>query len=116
MSKITWGDCSASEFLKQDDINPPEGVIVTIERIERKLVSGNGVEPDKTKVCVKFQESEKFMVLNSTNASAIKTFTRSVTPDESIGKQIEIHVDPTVTFGGRLVGGIRFRPVPDSRY
>ena len=61
---ITWGDCSESQFLKQDDIVPPDGMIVTVERYERKLVSGNGTEPDKDKVCVKFKEFEKFLVLN----------------------------------------------------
>ncbi len=113
---ITWGDCSESQFLKQDDIVPPDGMIVTIERYERKLVSGNGMEPDKDKVCAEFKEFEKLLVLNSTNANAIKTFTRSMTPDESIGKQIEIYVDRTVTFGGKIVGGIRFRPIADNRY
>ncbi len=85
---ITWGECSESQFLKQEDIVPREGKIVTVERFERKIVKGNGIEPDKRKVCVKFEGFDKFLVLNSTNGSAIKTFTNSLQPSDSIGKQI----------------------------
>ncbi len=110
-SEITWGDCSGSQFLKQDDVVPATGRPVTIEEFDRKLVKGNGNEPDKQKICVKFKELEKWLVLNSTNGAALSTFTDTRTPFDAIGKEIEIYVDPTVSFGGKIVGGIRFRPV-----
>ena len=109
MSEITWGDCSDSEFLKKEDILPPDGKTVTIEAFERKLIKGQGHEPDKKKVCVKFEELDKWLVLNATNSGALSTLTRSRSPAESVGKQIDLFVDPDVTFGTQTVGGIRFK-------
>ena len=110
---ITWGDCSGSQFLKQDDIVPTSGRIVTIEGFDRKLIQSNGNEPDKQKVCVKFEEFEKWLVLNSTNGAALAEFTNTSTPGDSVGENIQIYVDPTVSFGGKIVGGIRFRPATE---
>ena len=109
-ANITWGDCSGSQFLKQDDIVPTSGKIVTIEDFDRKLVKGNGNEADREKVCVKFEEFDKWLVLNSTNGAALAAFTNTSKPSDSIGKQIEIYVDPTISFGGKIVGGVRLRP------
>jgi len=109
MSEITWGDCSDSEFLKKEDILPPDGRTVTIEAFDRKLIKGQGQEPDKKKVCVKFEELDKWLVMNSTNSLALSGLTKSHSPAESIGKQIDLYVDPDVTFGTKTVGGIRFK-------
>ena len=107
---ITWSDCSSSRYLQQDDIVPKEGRTVTIEKFERQIIEGKAGEADKEKVCVKFKEFDKWLVLNSTNGNAIKKFTNSTMPLDSEGKQIEIFVDPSVSFGGKIVGGIRLRP------
>ena len=109
MTNITWGDCSDSEFLKKEDIVPPGGKTVTIEAFERKLIKGQGHDPDKKKVCVKFRELDKWLVLNATNGSALASITNSNSPAESIGKKIDLFVDPDVTFGTQTVGGIRFK-------
>ena len=115
MLNITWGDCSDSEFLKKDDI-VQDGEVVTIEAFEKKTVKGNGNEPDKQKVCCKFEEHDKWLVVNSTNANALSAMTQSPSPTESIGKKIEMYVDPYVTFGGKVVGGIRFKPFTEIPY
>ena len=107
---ITWGDCSESEYLKKEDIYPPEGVTVTIEAYQKKTIKGNGGEPDKEKVCVKFKEFDKWLVVNSTNGSSLKADTGSDSPAESIGKRIDIYVNNFIEFAGKTVGGIRFKP------
>ena len=114
-SEITWGDCSGSQYLKQDDI-PQAGVIVTIEAFERRVIEGRNGEPDKPKVCVEFEEYDKLLVLNSTNGDAIRIHTNTERPDQAIGKQIELYVDPNVAFGGKIVGGIRIRAIADIPY
>ena len=113
---ITWSDCSSSRYLQQDDIVPKEGRTVTIEKFERQIIEGKAGEPDKEKVCVKFAEFDKWFVLNSTNGKAIKKFTNSSMPLDAEGKQIEIFVDPSISFGGQIVGGIRIRPASDGSY
>jgi len=101
--------------MKQDDV-PEDGKIVTIEAFEKRVIEGRNGESDREKVCVKFEEYDKWLVLNATNGDAIRIYTNTKQPYESIGKQIEIYVDPTVAFGGKIVGGIRIRPVADIPY
>jgi len=113
---ITWSDCSESQFLSQDDIVPATGKLVTIESFEKREIEGRNGEPDKEKVCVKFEEFEKPLVVNKINGDSIKVFTESPTPEDSVGKQLEIYIDETVSFGGKIVGGIRLRPVADIPY
>ena len=104
---LTWGDASGAQFLKKDDIIPG-GQVVTIARFEMTDID----ERDggtKQKVCVHFQELDKPLVLNSTNAQALKLFTAAEMPLDAIGKKVEMYVDPSVSFGGQIMGGIRFR-------
>jgi len=112
---ISYSDCSSSQYMKQDDV-PEEGKLVTIEAFERRVIDGRNGEPDKKKVCVKFEEFDKWLVLNSTNGDAIRIHTNTKSPTDSIGSQIEIYVDPNVAFAGKIVGGIRVRPVVDIPY
>jgi hypothetical protein len=112
---ITWSDCSGSKYLKQDDIDQ-SGVTVTINRYDKHMIEGRNGEPDREKVVVFFDEIDKPLVLNATNADAIKTYTRASTPQESIGKKLELFVDPTIAFAGKVVGGLRFRPLQQPNF
>ena len=110
-----WSDCSDSKYLKQDDINP-NGQTVTIDSFEKRIIEGRNGEPDKTKLCCKFKEFDKELVLNATNGDAIRLFTQSENPIDAIGKQIEMYVDRSISFGGKIVGGIRFRQISAIPY
>ena len=114
-SEITGGDCSGSQYLKQHHVTQA-GAIVWIEAFERRVIEGRNGEPDKPKVCVKFEEYDKWLVLNTTNGDAIRIHTNTERPDKAIGKQIELYVDLNVAFGGKIVGGIRIRAVADIPY
>jgi hypothetical protein len=105
---LTWGDASGAQFLKKDDINPG-GQVVTIAKFEMTDIEDRdgGL---KQKVCVHFEGVDKPLVLNSTNANALKLFTGAEVPLDAIGKKVEMYVDPSVSFGGQIMGGIRFRP------
>jgi hypothetical protein len=49
------------------------------------------------------------MVLNSTNAQVIAIVCQSEETEAWVGKKIVLYSDPSISFGGKLVGGIRAR-------
>jgi hypothetical protein len=95
-----------SKFLTRADVG--KGALVTIREIIQENVAMEGSEPDM-KFCLVFDEKEKPMVLNSTNGQIIAAITGSEDTDDWTGKKIVLYDDPTVSFGGKLVGGIRCR-------
>lgn len=99
-------DLKQSRFLTQRDIERP--VLVTITACKEVNVAMQGAEPDE-RWTLSFREFDKSMVLNSTNGQTIAAITGSEESDDWIGHQIVIFVDPTISFGGKLVGGIRCR-------
>ncbi len=100
-----------SRFLTKEDCDPP--VTVTVAGVEKTNVAPAGEKTDE-KYTMLFQEDLKPMVLNSTNGSLIARFLGSDDSDDWIGKQIVLYHDPSVTFAGKLVGGIRVRKVSDD--
>jgi hypothetical protein len=59
-------------------------------------------------------EGEKELILNATNRNILKA-TYGDQPNAWIGKEIGIYFDPTVTFGGKAIGGVKvkgFAPDP----
>ena len=97
---------SDSKFLRKADCDPP--VLATIERLEEVDVSLDG-EPAKLKWALHFEELDKPLIVNSTNAALIAKVTGSEDTDEWISHKIVLFHDPNVSFGGKLVGGIRVR-------
>ncbi len=95
-----------SKFLARADVNPP--ILVTIKSIHQENVAKEN-EPAELKFALSFTNCEKPMVLNNTNAQIIAMILKSEETDDWIGKQIVLYDDPNVSFGGKLVGGIRVR-------
>jgi len=98
-----------SNFLKKDDVGE-DGVILTIKGFAHEIVKGdNG---DETKVVMHFvEEGYKPMVLNSTNAAVLGKITGAATAGEARGKRIVVYDDPSVSFGGKVTGGLRLKRV-----
>jgi len=105
---MNLSDLKTSKFLKRDDVG--DGVLVTIRAVTTENVAKEGVEPDM-KVALHFHELEKPMVLNSTNGQIIAKITGQEDNIEEtwVGVKIVLYDDPNVTYGGKLVGGIRVR-------
>jgi hypothetical protein len=103
-------DLKSSKFLKKEDVG--EGVIVTIRRVTQENVAKEGVEPEM-KWCLHLDEFDKPLVLNSTNGQIIAKITGIENDIEVgwIGKKIVLYDDPNVSFGTKLVGGIRARAI-----
>jgi hypothetical protein len=95
-----------SKFLKQSDVSAP--VLWTVEGCERHNVAKEGAEPEH-KWCLAFQECDKPLVLNSTNIQLCERVFGSDDTDQWIGKKIVLYVDPNVSYGGKITGGIRVR-------
>jgi hypothetical protein len=101
-------DLKSSKFLKREDVGA--GALVTINGVHQYNVAKEGA-PEELKWCVSFVEFDKPMVLNMTNGQIIAQIT-GVSEDIEhgwLGKRIVVYDDPTVSFGGKLVGGIRVR-------
>lgn len=109
----------ASRFLKRDDVG--KGTLVTIDSVSQENIAKEGA-PEELKWCVHFREIDKPMVANFTNLQLIARACGSEESEDWEGKQVVLYDDPNVSFGGKLVGGIRVRapkagtktkPVPD---
>jgi len=95
-----------SKFLRKEDCGA--GILLTIAEVRQENVAKEGA-PEEMRWVMCFKEHEKPMVLNSTNGQIIAQFTGSDVSDGWIGKQVVLYHDPNVSFGGKLVGGIRCR-------
>ncbi len=106
MPKVS--DLKDSRFLKKEDVEPD--VLVTIKKYEKMNVALESVAPEE-KFVLYFEELPKPLVLNSTNGQLIEMITGSDDFDDWIGKQIVLYNDKTVSFAGKITGGIRVRPI-----
>lgn len=95
-----------SKFLTRGDVG--SGILVTIREVFQENVAKEGA-PEELRWCINFDEQEKPMVLNSTNGQLIAQITKQDNTDGWTGQKVVLYDDPSVSFGGKLVGGIRVR-------
>jgi len=105
MAKIS--EMLPSSYLKQSDFDE-SGAIVTVSSIVEKNVARQD-DPVEMKWLVHFEEFEKAMVLNPTNINALGKACGSDDTDDWTGKEVIVYVDPTISYGGKLTGGLRIR-------
>ena len=96
-----------SKYLKKEDVGE-DGTIVTIAAFERVNVAMEGEAPEY-KWTMQFEEFAKPMVLNSTNINLCEKALGSDNTDDWIGKKIIVYNEPNISFGNKLVGGIRVK-------
>jgi len=95
-----------SKFLKQSDVGV--GALMTITGCAQHNVAMQGADPEM-KWCLSFREADKPLVLNSTNTQLCEKICGSDDTDDWMGHKVVLYTDPTVSFGGKVVGGIRVR-------
>lgn len=100
------GEMKESKFLKKEDVG--QGMLVTIARLEQQNVAMED-QPPENKWIMYFHETDKGVVLNWTNIQLVAKALGSEETNDWIGKKIVLYEDPNVSFGGKLVGGIRVR-------
>jgi|WetSurMetagenome_2_1015567.scaffolds.fasta_scaffold476410_1 hypothetical protein len=105
---MNLSDLKTSKFLKKEDVG--NGTLLTISHLSRENVAQEGAEPELKPVLF-FNGIDKGLVLNSTNGQIIAQITGHDTDIEKtwVGQNIVLYHDPNVSFGGKLVGGIRIR-------
>jgi hypothetical protein len=100
------GQMMAGKYLKKEDCDPP--TLVTIDRFEEENVARED-QPQDMKWVMYFKDNEKGLVMNSTNLQLAAIAFGTQETDEWIGRSLVLYHDPNVSFGGKLVGGIRVR-------
>lgn len=101
------GTMMPSTYLKKEDIGT--GKLMTINAFAQENVAPEG-KPDEMKWVMYFREAQKGLVLNPTN---LELCTRAMGGDDEtdhwVGRQVVLYVDHNVSYGGKLIGGIRIR-------
>ena len=102
MPKVS--DMIQSKFLRKEDFD--EDRIMTIKGV--KLEDMPGDQGDQ-KWVLYFREEAKGMALNVTT---IRVLEKAFGDDSDmwVGKKVKVYVDPNVSFGGKVVGGLRLMP------
>lgn len=95
-----------SKYLKKEDCG--SGITLTIAGLEQQNLAKEG-EPEEWKYILTFQDCEKPLVLNTSNAQIIAAIVGSEETDDWSGHQIEVYHDKTIMFRGKVMGGIRVR-------
>jgi hypothetical protein len=96
-----------STFVTKSDLGQ-NGSLFTIISCEQVNTAKEGAPPEM-KWALNFEEIDKPFILNSTNAQIIAQFTGASNTDNWTGKKVVLFFDPSVSYAGKLVGGIRAR-------
>jgi hypothetical protein len=98
-----------SAFLKQSDFSDGESVLFTITHVDKRHFEARNGRPAGDRWVVSFEGTpERCLGLNQTNLALLaKWFGRR--HRAWAGQQVVVYRDESVSFGGRLVGGLRVR-------
>lgn len=101
MPKVS--DMIVSKFLRKEDFD--EDRVMTIKGVKLEDMPG---DDGQQKWVLYFREDAKGMALNVTS---IRVLEKAFGDDSDMwmGKRVMLYVDPNVSFGGRVVGGLRLR-------
>lgn len=92
-----------SKFLRKEDFD--EDRICTIKGVKLEDMPGDSGDQ---KWVLYFREEAKGMALNMTTIRVLEQAFGGDT-DQWIGNRVKVFVDPNVSFGGKIVGGLRLR-------
>ncbi len=102
----------SSRFLRKDDVDPE--FTFTILDVVEENVSMEGA-PDEHKHVVHFDGEEKGFILNWTNAQLVSNALGTTDMDAWPGQRITLYHDPSVSYAGKLIGGIRAKSAPQQQ-
>jgi hypothetical protein len=97
-----------STYLTKNDVGD-DGLILTIKGFKHETIKGDS--GDETKVVMYFEEDVNPMVVNRTNAQLLAIATGSQNAGEARGKQVVVYNDHSISFGGKVTGGIRIKKI-----
>lgn len=97
-----------SKYLTKNDVGD-DGLILTIKGFKTETIEGDS--GDEQKVIMYFVEDINPMVLNRTNSQLVGMATGAANAGEARGKQVVVYNDPSISFGGKVTGGIRIKKI-----
>lgn len=97
-------DMIQSKYLRKEDFD--EDQVCTIKDCRLEQI-GKEAEAEQRWVLY-FRERDKGMVLNVTTIRVLEAAYGGDT-DQWVGNKVMVYVDPNVSFGGKVVGGLRLR-------
>ena len=106
MAIITTG-----KYLKHEDVTEEGSVHKIVSVAQESLRTSDGETELKWLLTL---DSLKPLVLNATNIRRCVAAFNSQDTDDWIGQRIIVYDDPTVEFGGKIVGGIRLKAAPKA--
>jgi hypothetical protein len=95
------------KYLKKDDCIPD--LLLTIRGFEEENVAPDD-KPQELKWVMYFEETDKGLVMNSTNLQLAAIALNSQDTDDWIGQKIVAFNDASVQYAGKITGGVRLRP------
>jgi hypothetical protein len=109
--KVT--DFKNTRFLTKEDVD--EETLATIHMVCEENVA-NDNEPKRMRPAIYFNEFDRPLICNFTNAQALGRITGHLENVEKnwIGKKVVLYVDPNVMMKGKVVGGIRIKAAPNG--
>lgn len=99
----------SSRWMAKEDV-PTSGVNLTVREVTQEAVG----EELEAKLALHFHGSYKPLLLNRTNLRILGALLGNNT-GEWKGKAVCVYSDPTISFGGKLVGGVRVRAPHEER-
>ncbi len=93
-------------FLSKDDLGGRE-VAVTVESVSMAKVMNDGKEVEKP--AMKFVGKSKSLIFGPVVWQQMQDITGQDDSDAWVVKIVTLYVDPSVSFGGKHVGGIRIK-------
>ena len=97
-----------SRFLGVVDIGPNKKVRTKLLKVRMEPVKDRETGKARKRPLVYFENIEKPLVLNTTNKN-ILVAALGKSPAGWLNASVGILVDPNVSFGGKIVGGVRLR-------
>lgn len=92
-----------SKFLKKEDFE--EDRVLTIKGVKLEDMPG---DQGQQKWVLYFREEPKGLAMSVTTIRVLEQAFGSDS-DQWIGNRVKVYVDPSVSFGGKVVGGLRIR-------
>ncbi len=96
-----------SRFLSKGDLQQGPKLLTMLNVVQENIAM-EGEKPDLA-WCLNFSDFDKQLILKPTNIALIAQATGAEDTDLWAGKKIVVYHDPTISMGGKLVGGTRVR-------
>jgi hypothetical protein len=99
------------KYFKSDDFKGDRRLTLTVSEVIPEIIKGEDGEEEKW--VAYFEDEDRGLVLNVTNARSLEEFSGSDDSDDWVGLRVTLFAT-RVDFGGKRVSGIRIDPAPSK--